>query len=317
MKAVIVEIKDKNVAALCADGRIIKMKNKHYMIGQEINMKSSNNIMKFAASAAAALVVFAVPAWAYLTPYSYVSIDVNPSIEFSLNRFDKVLSIKAVNDDGQELLEHIDLNELKNDDINEAVKEVVKEIKESGFFSGEESGLVVAASSKTEEKTNNLKNKVKTSVEDEINDGNDDDLEENGKTDSNKENENESDVNKTSDDSLEIESETKNTDNIEIDAIGVGQERVEKARELGVTPGKLNLVEKLQASDPTKVYKTEDWLKKSVKDIQKEIKANEKDAKEKEAKEKENKKSEKATDNKSNSTNSENDINSKNKKSKN
>lgn len=316
MKVVIVEIKDKHVAALCADGRIIKMKNKHYMIGQEINMKSSNNIMKFAASAAAALVVFAVPAWAYLTPYSYVSIDVNPSIEFSLNRFDKVLSIKAVNDDGQEILEHIDLNELKNDDINEAVKEVVKEIKDSGFFSGEESGLVVAASSKTEEKTNALKNKVKTTVEDEINDKDVDDLdEENGITDSHIENE--SDVNKSSDDSLDIESETKNTADIEIDAIGVGQERVEKARELGVTPGKLNLVEKLQESNPKKTYDLQDWLKKSVKDIQKEIKANEKDAKEIE---KENKKSEKASDNKSNKSNvinSEDNKNSNNKKSKN
>lgn len=316
MKVVIVEIKDKHVAALCADGRIIKMKNKHYMIGQEINMKSSNNIMKFAASAAAALVVFAVPAWAYLTPYSYVSIDVNPSIEFSLNRFDKVLSIKAVNDDGQEILEHIDLNELKNDDINEAVKEVVKEIKDSGFFTDEESGLVVAASSKTKEKTDALKNKVKTSVEDEINDKDVDDLdEENGITDSDIDNE--SDVNKSSDDSLDIESETKNTADIEIEAIGVGQERVEKARELGVTPGKLNLVEKLQASDPDKKYITEDWLKKSVKDIQKEIKANEKNAKEIE---KENKKSEKASDYKSdesNVTNTDNNKNSNSKKNKN
>lgn len=291
MKAVIVEIKDKYVAALCSDGRIIKMKNKHYTIGQEIDMKSSKTLVKFAASAAAALVVFAVPAWAYLTPYSYVSIDVNPSVEFSLNRFDKVLSIKAVNDDGEELLRDIDLNQLKNEDINDAVKEVVREIKESGFFTEEESGLVVAASSKTKEKTEKLKEEVKHSVEDEVYD---EDLEDES-------------TGKTDDEDLENESdaetdESKSKNKVEIEAIGVGQERVDQAKELGVTPGKLNLVEKLQESNPDKNYATDEWLKKSVKDIQKEIKANKKQVKEE------------TKENKSNSTNETNNNSKNNKK---
>ena len=47
-------------------------------------------------------------------------------------------------------------------------------------------------------------------------------------------------------------------------------ERVEVARELGVTPGKLNLVEKLiSSSDGSESINLEEWLDKPVKDIMK------------------------------------------------
>lgn len=50
---------------------------------------------------------------------------------------------------------------------------------------------------------------------------------------------------------------------------------VAEARELGVTPGKLNLVEKLQASaTDIEDINVEEWLTKSVKEIMKETKAN-------------------------------------------
>ncbi|MDE6015034.1 MAG: hypothetical protein K2H41_04930 [Acetatifactor sp.] len=39
----------------------------------------------------------------YFTPVSAVSIDINPSIEFKINRFDKVLSVEGYNDDGIDL----------------------------------------------------------------------------------------------------------------------------------------------------------------------------------------------------------------------
>ena len=55
-----------------------------------------------AAAAASAAVVLAcsVGAYAYTVPCSYVSLDVNPSLEFSLNRFDRVLSVSGVSKDG-------------------------------------------------------------------------------------------------------------------------------------------------------------------------------------------------------------------------
>lgn len=40
----------------------------------------------------------------YFTPVSTISIDVNPSIEFSVNRFDKVIDVESYNEDGEMLV---------------------------------------------------------------------------------------------------------------------------------------------------------------------------------------------------------------------
>ena len=63
--------------------------------------------------------------------------------------------------------------------------------------------------------------------------------------------------------------------NCQVEAVGL--ERVEQAREWGTTPGKLNLVEKLQqsAQDPDDID-VEDWLDCSVQEIQQAIKENRK-----------------------------------------
>ncbi len=119
MKAIVVEIRDKLAAVLSDDGGMYRIKNNNFTVGQVIEMKKQlpRNIRKvvaWAASAAAVLLVCATSAWAYYTPYSYVSLDVNPSIEFSLNRFNIVLSAKGVNSDGEEILSGLHIGSLKN-----------------------------------------------------------------------------------------------------------------------------------------------------------------------------------------------------------
>jgi len=61
--------------------------------------------LRFAA-ACAALIFFAYAGSYYMvhTPISYISIDVNPSIELSLNRFDHVISAIAYNEDARQIL---------------------------------------------------------------------------------------------------------------------------------------------------------------------------------------------------------------------
>ena len=169
MKAIIVEIKGKHVAVLSDDGVVSKVKNRNFCLGQEIVIrKNSNNFIKMVASAAAAVMIFVTPAWAYLTPYSYVSIDVNPSFEFSINRFDRVLTVKAINDDGRELSKDINIDSLKNKEIQNAVKSVLGELKNRGYIIEGESGVIVAASSKTQDKTDMLSEKLRTAVKEEV-----------------------------------------------------------------------------------------------------------------------------------------------------
>ncbi len=52
----------------------------------------------------------------YAQPTAYVGIDVNPSIELGLNRFDTVVEVKALNDDGQTLLHDINLKGCRFED---------------------------------------------------------------------------------------------------------------------------------------------------------------------------------------------------------
>ena len=135
MKAIIVEIRENHAAALYDDGSIRQLKNKHYTVGQEIEFgtiaKITSKMIIHIASAAAVIILLSASAWAYYTPYSYVSLDVNPSIEYTLNRFDRVLDYTAVNGDGEEILKNL---QLKNEDIEEAIKATVAEIAAQGYF---------------------------------------------------------------------------------------------------------------------------------------------------------------------------------------
>lgn len=46
---------------------------------------------------------------AYSSPVSYISVDVNPSIELALNRFKHVISVKAYNEDGLMVMQNLKL----------------------------------------------------------------------------------------------------------------------------------------------------------------------------------------------------------------
>ena len=244
MKAVIAEIRGKYVAALSEDGVIRQLKNKNYAVGQVVDMKvTAKSYSKLAvrtACAAAVVAITSVSAWAYYTPYSYVSLDVNPSIEYSINRFGRVLSCTAVNDDGEQILGEL---ELKGKHINTAVEETVQALFDDGYLSDEEPGnIVIAASSENEDASSKLATEIKDSADTVA---------------------------------------QQNALNVQIDAEGVSQRRMEEAKALGVTPGKLNLVQKLQTSDSGETINTEEWLDKPVKEIMKQIKENHKTDKQK------------------------------------
>jgi hypothetical protein len=236
MKAIVVELRNNHAAVLSDDGCVIKIKNNHFEIGQEIQftptvISTTRKAAMFVASAAACLLL-SVGTWAYASPYSYVSVDVNPSLEFSVNRFDRVLDVKAVNDDGQDILNSIPIDKLRNKSITDAISQSVNQIAEAGYFDGDtEGGIVIATSSKDEGKADDLAEELKQTVEQE---------------------------------------NQKNHDKVVVETFSVAKERVKEAKSLGVTPGKLNLVEKLQkASGDASSIDTKEWLTKSVKDIMK------------------------------------------------
>ena len=76
---------------------------------------------------AACLVVAAVGAGllglAVATPTAYVDIDVNPSIELGLNRFDHVVSARGLNEDGESVLAATDVTWMGYEDAVRALSE--------------------------------------------------------------------------------------------------------------------------------------------------------------------------------------------------
>lgn len=79
--------------------------------------------MAFAAALVAFVAVIGGGYSVYAMPEAYVSIDVNPSVELALNRFDRVLSATAYNGDGEIVLEGLDL---KNERYTDAVDMLIE-----------------------------------------------------------------------------------------------------------------------------------------------------------------------------------------------
>ena len=85
--------------------------------------KPKSKAYRYLVPALACLVLLIVGSFVYLTPTANISIDINPSIELGINRFDRVVSVKSYNDDGAELKAQLDMKNLK---YTEAVEQVME-----------------------------------------------------------------------------------------------------------------------------------------------------------------------------------------------
>ena len=246
MKGIVVEIENNRAAVLGDDGRVAKVRNRNYQIGESIHMEtrrtSGRKFGTMAACLVALLMVGGMSTWAYATPYSSVSLDANPSIVLDVNRFDKVISYQVDGDD-----EQFPLEDLKNMNIHDAVAAVIKELEETNAadeYSIED--IVITVSSKNNEKTHMLLASLKKEVSE--------------------------------------SAEAEGMDDVNIEAEGIGFEMVQKARDYTednendtvLTPGKLNLISKI---DPDKEFEDMDdeyigqYAQKSVQEIMQEVKA--------------------------------------------
>ena len=162
--------------------------------------------------------------YAYQKPVSFISIDINPSIELGVNVFDVVVSAEAYNDDGEKVLENLDV---EGGSIEDAIQEIVDSAIADGYVEEDDTSVI---SITTETNDGELAEELKEAAEEGVENA----LEEN---------------------------ETE----AEIEKDNVALERRDEARELGITPGKLNLIQKLQVVNPD--VKIEDFKEASVKEI--------------------------------------------------
>ena len=191
-------------------------------------------LKKIAMVACFAILIIATSGGAYtyyMTPVSYLCLDINPSIELGVNAFGKVVKAEGCNFDGDMILNEINV---KENNVTKAIKILMFSVIDNGFIA-EDGSTVISIISETDNP--NTANKLETDAEA----GAQEALKENGKT------------------------AVIYKDNVSLSLR-------EEAKLLGITAGKLNLINKLQLIDPT--VTVEQYKYKSVKDIMKSIQNN-------------------------------------------
>lgn len=85
---------------------------------------------------------------------SVIGIDVNPSVELSVNKKNKVLEAKALNEDGESIMQDMDL---KGVDLNTAVNAVIGSMVTHGYLSELDNAILVTVSNDSISKAQGLR----------------------------------------------------------------------------------------------------------------------------------------------------------------
>ena len=234
MKGIIVEKKNGYAILLTKEGQFEKVKDKaEYSIGSEYDIRNNYFINKKFASMAASIALIlgmSTAAYGYVTPSEYVTIDINPSVEIVVNMFNKVIKVKPLNDDGTKVVENLNLN---NKNLQEAVNLVVKSAKDEGYLAQElNNEILVTVCAKNDDKSKVTETKLAEEVKKEL--------------------------------------EVEKVEYTPINTQSVTVKRQEEAEKLGISSGKMNLIEKIEKVQPGIDYK--EYSEKSVKELMKEIK---------------------------------------------
>ncbi len=93
---------------------------------------------------------------------SIVGLDVNPSLELSVNRNEKVLQAKALNEDAEGILDGMDL---KNVDLDIAVNALIGSMVRGGYLNELDNAILVTVANDDEEKASALRQDVVVDIE--------------------------------------------------------------------------------------------------------------------------------------------------------
>ncbi len=169
MKNVVMELKNGKAAVLDERGIFHSIKDRGYEVGQVINLKE-NRVIRFPSQAigAIAAIFFGVIVAgggisAYALPSSRVTLDVNPSLRYELNLFDKVIDMGSFNNDGQEVVDRI-YGTVKGSDIETAIDVTMDELDKEGYLDNETTSVVITSDSRVKD-SDELNERMRSEVD--------------------------------------------------------------------------------------------------------------------------------------------------------
>ncbi len=176
MKAVVMEITGRYMVVLDRSGCFHRLKYDHSScVGSEIEMPIVNKrpialVKKL--TAAAAILLFALcsgyGAVSYYTPYAYVGIDINPSVELVLNRYLRVIDIQSLNEDGAKVV--AGTLKIKNETMDNAVGMLLENAEKQAFIAEGKSNVVVYTVSGIEDNPlENIRGRLKNTTRTKLN----------------------------------------------------------------------------------------------------------------------------------------------------
>lgn len=209
MKAVILEVKNGDAAALKDDGTVVKIKDENYKVGDVIRMKEKKPLFnKKWGTLVAALLIFAMvgtSTYVNAAPNFDVYVeDINEDYEFlfRVNKLGKVVDVFV----GREKDEPIEFNDenltLEGMGIEEAIDAVLLD-------QGWDDETIITVAAKDKDDAEKIAQRIRDRINEDEGDG-----------------------------ELERTREEKTIESI-------SNEMVREAREVGISPGKVNIVEKL------------------------------------------------------------------------
>ncbi|MBO4338121.1 MAG: hypothetical protein J5842_08615 [Lachnospiraceae bacterium] len=169
MKAVAVEHRKNETVVLSEDGTFKTVKGL-YPIGTKVDADENSFRQKtvirkltpaIAAAAALMITVSGGYYYSYAAPASYVSIDVNPSIEYTLNRRHEVTGVTAMNDDASELAKTLENENIYGQNITDALERTIDILQNQEYIGMQDGDYILAGISSDSEKE-------KKTLEDEV-----------------------------------------------------------------------------------------------------------------------------------------------------
>lgn len=170
MKAVVLEIRGAHAAVLQEDGVIVKVEKGSLRVGDTVNVAETVEkettpskgfgFGKLIIAAVAIFVAVIVGVNIKNTKFasSYVSLDINPSIEYGINTNNRIVTIKALNSDAEKIVNSLNDKGVKKVTFYDAMKMTEELLRQNQFITGDTNYILVDVASNNKNRAGFLEN---------------------------------------------------------------------------------------------------------------------------------------------------------------